>query len=441
MTNPNKRPNWVDRLFKNKSSDDGPKVRGRLSKPAVDPSRKESNAGTSTPSTDLPRSTIYRPINSRQSAAGTRTIFTQPIQGPQTAPIRNNAAKPGLPAPRQVSKGANRAGGNAPAAERSTSTTPNSGSAIKASPPKTSFPSIPAASKIGMAIPPASTGGQSVGPVPTRKIYAALPAVVPMQPPAPPSITTPIPQNAPCVLIESESPTNDVLTASNNQAQAQRPTTPPQEIFRDIQSPSRRQVKAITDTGPSNLSSPRAHNTAVIQDLMQTTPRAIIRLITPASVYQRQDIAPLLYNGGNPIPLSTTLRQLKVGIAQQLGIQDLHLPPKATAADPQHICNCAFAGSIAENGIWEMLRCRIHDSPNGDCDYPHAPTAKSKDCLVCHVGLQDPCEDCSSSDAAPCPLVINAGCDHTFHYHCYKKHVGDTCPGGCSRSNLPFWSV
>jgi hypothetical protein len=160
----------------------------------------------------------------------------------------------------------------------------------------------------------------------------------------------------------------------------------------------------------------------------------IIRIVTPASAQNRNPNAALLYNDGAPVPLTTTLRQLKVGIAQLLGIQGVSFPPQSTAADTTSTCNCSFASSVVENGIWEMLRCRIHDATVDDCEYLHSSTDKTKDCSICAVGLTDPCETCLLKEDMPCPLVVNAGCQHVFHYHCFRKFSGDNCPGGCSRS-------
>jgi hypothetical protein len=171
------------------------------------------------------------------------------------------------------------------------------------------------------------------------------------------------------------------------------------------------------------------------ETVAEAGPRPVIRIITPHSSQQIQEGRPLLYKGGEPVPLATTtLRQLKVGIAEQLGISNLQLPPPSTAADIRKSCNCAFATSIAENGLWEMLRCRTNETSHEDCDYPHTRVRKDVDCPICLRSLREACEDCQSDQNPDCPLCVNAGCQHTFHYHCYRGYSGDNCPGGCNRS-------
>src|SRR5947207_7815587 len=110
-----------------------------------------------------------------------------------------------------------------------------------------------------------------------------------------------------------------------------------------------------------------------------------------------------------------TLRQLKLSIGNLLGIHNLYLPEKRSP--PSSICNCALARSIAKNGIWEMLQCRIHDPSDEGCGYPHVNTSKHGQCLLCHEGLAEPCQSCRDEWLVtdPCPLVSNVGCNHTFH--------------------------
>src|SRR5205814_3897641 len=142
------------------------------------------------------------------------------------------------------------------------------------------------------------------------------------------------------------------------------------------------------------------------------------------------------HKNGEAIALDTTLRQLKIGIANFLGIKNLLLPHRNTTIRSSPECNCGLAQSIATNGLWEMLRCRIHNSSHSECDYPHESLEKKGECNICHFELSDPCEQCQNTDDRmnDCPLVVNVGCNHIFHHHCYRSDVRETCPGGCSSS-------
>ena len=136
-------------------------------------------------------------------------------------------------------------------------------------------------------------------------------------------------------------------------------------------------------------------------------------------------------NGGNLIPLSTTLRELKYMIATHLGVQ-VRIPLTET---PSPECNCNLARSVAKHGIWEMLHCRTWQG--------YGEYAASHDCsgvcALCGRHLADSCRTClneDSNDNDRCPLVINAGCRHVFHHHCYIQRDRiengvQLCPGGC----------
>ena len=199
------------------------------------------------------------------------------------------------------------------------------------------------------------------------------------------------------------------------------PLQPGPKIIREPSDPSTT-LHSVTDS-------------RTVEAITRKDRRIVIRIVTPASAQMSYDVKSiLLYNNGEPIPLTTTLRQLKVGIAQLLGIQGLSLPSKTTAATPSRLCNCAFAGTVVTHGIWEMLRCRLHNSNEEDCDYPHNTIEQDKICQICQATLTDRCQDCESLDTNECPLVVNAGCGHTFHHHCFTQYTNETCPGGCSRS-------
>lgn len=174
-------------------------------------------------------------------------------------------------------------------------------------------------------------------------------------------------------------------------------------------------------------------------ELPSNSNSAIIRVITPKSAQKCSDAhSALLLNGGNPISLTMTLRQLKLNIGNLLSVQNLYLPEKPSS--PSSVCNCALARSIVKNGIWEMLKCRTHDSSHEDCDYPHVNTSKDGQCLLCLEALAEPCQRCQEGSGVvidPCPLVSNVGCNHTFHHHCYTEQLEKTCPGGCSISYTP----
>jgi hypothetical protein len=190
----------------------------------------------------------------------------------------------------------------------------------------------------------------------------------------------------------------------------------------------------ISETSPNHPTALSLADPKTVEAIARNNRRIVIRVITPSSAQSRDVKSILLYNDGKPIPLSTTLRQLKVGIARLLNVNGLSLPPKTTAATPMRLCNCAFASTIVTYGVWEMLRCRIHDSEEEGCDYPHKTIVKDKICLLCHTTLTERCQHCELGDISDCPLVVNAGCNHTFHHHCYTQHTNETCPGGCAKS-------
>jgi hypothetical protein len=161
-----------------------------------------------------------------------------------------------------------------------------------------------------------------------------------------------------------------------------------------------------------------------------------IRVITPKLANQNKDQTSIpLLNDGCPIPVTTTLRELKQLIAASFG-ESIYLP----APQPEHHeCNCTLAGSIAQRGIWEMLRCRDHKEKN--CQYPHGTFGITEECLLCRKELRQPCISCGNqeTDAINCALVTNAGCQHKFHHHCYvhaaafrRAALNNACPAGCS---------
>jgi hypothetical protein len=178
---------------------------------------------------------------------------------------------------------------------------------------------------------------------------------------------------------------------------------------------------------------PTVRNTELLRSLARKQPY-VIRVITPASAQKGHDVSSIMfYNDGIPVPLNTTLGQLKTGISRLLDVQQLHLPSRLTTAF-HPICNCNFANSIVENGIWEMLRCRIHNVQTEDCDYPHEQVSKDSECSICLIDLTKPCQACEVIGETDCPLVVNAGCRHTFHHHCYTGSTNENCPAGCARS-------
>lgn len=166
-----------------------------------------------------------------------------------------------------------------------------------------------------------------------------------------------------------------------------------------------------------------------------------IRIITPRMARESDDHHSLpLLNNGHPVPLSTSLRELKRMISLSLGVQ-VHFP---AAGDPNPECNCSLAQSIAKYGIWDMLRCRVHLE---DCKYPHAHEDPQWTgvCGLCGRTLDASCRFClnENNDQQYCPLVLNAGCRHTFHHHCYVNYTGSEngnplCPAGCSQGLKPI---
>lgn len=158
---------------------------------------------------------------------------------------------------------------------------------------------------------------------------------------------------------------------------------------------------------------------------------AIIRIITPESARQPQS-SHLLYNSGEPVSLDLTLRALKIGIAHLLKMSNLSLP-RRNITPMTNKCNCDLAQKIADNGTWEMLRCRLHGTDRPSCAYPHEPLPPA-DCVICLLPLTQRCNACKDEGLynPACPFVINAGCNHNFHHHCYINKPGASCPSGCS---------
>lgn len=158
---------------------------------------------------------------------------------------------------------------------------------------------------------------------------------------------------------------------------------------------------------------------------------ARIRVITPESA---MDNSHLSYNDGQPVPLSLTLRQLKIGIAGLLKMRNLSLPRRGNS-EPTTVnkCNCDFAQTISNHGIWDTLRCRLHRTDRPSCVYPHEALPRG-DCGICSLPLTQHCNECETPSLynPACPLVINTGCNHCFHHHCYMNKPGESCPQGCS---------
>lgn len=156
-----------------------------------------------------------------------------------------------------------------------------------------------------------------------------------------------------------------------------------------------------------------------------------IRVITAkiAHEHQSRDSIPILF-GGKRIPLSITLRKLKGDIAKSLGLSPA--VPRISEWNP--ICNCAFAEKVASSGLWSMLRCREHMGPT--CRLPHEGINKKQQCAMCWIDVANECETCRTEQKpSECPLVVNAGCGHVFHYHCYTSWdyswTNSKCPAGC----------
>jgi len=166
----------------------------------------------------------------------------------------------------------------------------------------------------------------------------------------------------------------------------------------------------------------------------------LIRVITP-QLARRVDHSQIpLLNNGLPIALSTTLRQLKAMIATHLGVE-IHTPATDALA-PE--CNCNLARSIAKYGIWDMLLSR--GGRNLSEKYKYELNSSSGGCRLCGRALNELCNTClnnENSDPSYCPQVVNAGCEHVFHHHCYVQHHNvengiQLCPGGCSQGQLQY---
>lgn len=164
---------------------------------------------------------------------------------------------------------------------------------------------------------------------------------------------------------------------------------------------------------------------------------AVIRVITPESAIHNTD---LLYNGGAQVSLRMTLRELKIGIASLLEMRILSLPRRiTTTGSTASRCNCDLAQTISQRGTWETLRCRLHGTDHPTCDYPHGPLPRGS-CGICRLPLSQRCNACEEPEPLynpACPLVINAGCNHSFHQHCYMNQTEATCPGGGHLRSFP----
>ena len=165
-----------------------------------------------------------------------------------------------------------------------------------------------------------------------------------------------------------------------------------------------------------------------------------IRVITPKIAAQiannqiEETGVPYL-NDGNPIPLTTTLRELKQLVATCLN-EKIHLPE--SDKNKLNECNCSLARDIAKRGVWDMLRPRHNGQKNfAACDEKF----DIEECGLCHRALSQACDTCEiqETDETFCSVVVNAGCNHPFHHHCYvsASRIGDfsrvqKCPQGCS---------
>jgi hypothetical protein len=159
-----------------------------------------------------------------------------------------------------------------------------------------------------------------------------------------------------------------------------------------------------------------------------------IRFITPAWAQATESRNSIPYfRKGAPIPLTTTLRQLKLDIAKYLNVDIQLLPPSVNVRSISSLqCNCGVGKRIAQHGIWYMLRCTGHGE-NIECDYPHESIDSNTECSLCRRRLADKCEACAEHENQDCPVVVNAGCRHIFHHDCYQQSNDKLCPAGCSK--------
>jgi len=196
-------------------------------------------------------------------------------------------------------------------------------------------------------------------------------------------------------------------------------------------------TSAYPPAAPALLNPPNG----IVASALNTDPNGIvIRVTTPASAQasRTSSKSTLLLNGGKPISLSTTLHQLKTSIAKLMELENVHLSRQKLVSSSKP-CNCAFAESVARNGLWNMLRCRDHIEVACDYAHPDNPVLRKGICTLCQMDLVERCGDCQDAGIVTrdcCPLVVNAGCNHTFHHHCYTTQFGDTCPARCSTGHL-----
>lgn len=167
-----------------------------------------------------------------------------------------------------------------------------------------------------------------------------------------------------------------------------------------------------------------------------------IRVITPAlaQIHENVNTIPLLH-GGVPVPLTTTLWDVRSRIANSLGIvlDEAMLPVHQE-------CNCTFAQQIKAHGIWETNDCLGHDLSDPTvcvfrCSGREDPMADA--CALCSLpiaehhgndlGLQQfGHPDCT----AKVSMRTDAGCHHILHSTC-AQNKSWKCPSGCQKCELP----
>ena len=74
----------------------------------------------------------------------------------------------------------------------------------------------------------------------------------------------------------------------------------------------------------------------------------------------------------------------------------------------------------------------------------------AEECGLCCRALSQACDTCEiqETDETYCSVVVNAGCNHSFHHHCYVSacRIGDfsyvqKCPQGCSVGISPIFKT
>lgn len=161
-----------------------------------------------------------------------------------------------------------------------------------------------------------------------------------------------------------------------------------------------------------------------------------IRVITPAlaSAFEDHNFIPL-FQGGIPVPGTTTIWDLRCKIANTLG-GNLNEESYATHQE----CNCAFARQIQKQGVWEKLQCSaVSNASTHSCSFliEDGRDVGYATCAICKLSLSDSGSEkkndtiCGSLRPAMAFIQTNTACQHALHQHCVNEQGPWSCPLTC----------